>query len=398
MPDPTRFSTRSRLVAPVATAAGWLATRASSMAQEASPMASPAATSDWLTIGGEMWDLMRQHFDAGDHLFTERSPRNTDDRTYSYLWPYAAVLSGITNLANESPDFETARDDAFIALERYFDPEIEPVGYDSYVVDDGGGDKFYDDNEWLGIDFVHAYRQTGDNTYLDRAIVTWEFALSGWTDTLGGGIHWKQYDMSTKNTCSNGPAAVLAMMLYERTEDPQYLDWAVRIMEWVKQLRDPVTGVYWDNIHVEGSINETTWTYNTGTPMHASALLYTATGEQAWLDDARSLAEASLAHFAPAETIDGQEVHVFPDHAWFNSILFRGYEALYEADPEPDPTFLEAALGWARFGWEHARDDRGLLYRDWTGRTPVDEPRELIQQAPILEIAAIGHRFEMGSS
>jgi predicted alpha-1,6-mannanase (GH76 family) len=399
MPLQARFSARSRLTAPVTAAA--LAVRPAfaqvggTPVPDSSPVASPVTgSSDWLGIAISMWDAIQRDFHLPDFgLYLERAPLQNEDRAFSFLWPYSALLSGINALAGVSPQHEDARDTAFENLEQYWDEHSDPPGYDSYVVEFGGGDKFYDDNEWLGIDFVHAYRQTGNSAYLDKARIVWKFVISGWTDEFGGGIYWKQHDLNTKNTCSNAPAAVMALMLHEETGDQTYLDWAIRIMEWVDQLKDPASGVYRDNIDAQGNIEPTTWTYNTGTPIHANALLYRATQDETYLTEARELAAASLEHFAPETTIDGATVRVFPDTPWFNSILFRGYAALFETDPEPDRTCLDAAFGFARFGWEHARDGNGLLNKDWSGRANRDEPRALLDQAPIIEIASTAIRL-----
>jgi uncharacterized protein YyaL (SSP411 family) len=363
---------------------------------ESSPVATPiAGTAGWLEIATAMWDAIQRDFHVPDFgLYLERAPLQNEDNAFSYLWPYSALVSGINALAEVSPAHDEARATTFTNLEQYWDEHSDPPGYDSYVVEFGGGDKFYDDNQWLGIDFVYAYRQTGQNLYLDKAKEVWEFVISGWSDDFGGGIYWKENDFTTKNTCSNGPAAVQALLLYEETGDEEYLDWAIRIMEWVIQLKDPVSGVYRDNIDEQGNIESTTWTYNTGTPIHANALLYQATGDEAWLTEARALAAASLDHFAPETEIDGETIRAFPDTPWFNSILFRGYAALLEVDPERDRTYLDAALAFTRFGWTHARDDNGFLNKDWTGRANTDEPRALLDQAPIIEIAATAIRLQ----
>jgi predicted alpha-1,6-mannanase (GH76 family) len=406
MPLQARFSSRVRLTAP-ALAAG-LAIRPTfaqvggtpvSEVSDSSPVASPVTgSSDWLEIATSMWDAIQRDFYLPDFgLYLERAPLQNEDRAFSFLWPYSALLSGINALAEVSPMHEEARDNAFRNLEQYWDEHSDPPGYDSYVVEYGGGDKFYDDNEWLGIDFVHAWRRTGNSDFLDKAKIVWNFVISGWTDEFGGGIYWKQGDFNTKNTCSNAPAAVMALMLFEETGDKDYLDWAIRIMEWVIQLKDPASGVYRDNIDARGNIEPTTWTYNTGTPIHANALLYRATNDETWLTEARDLAAASLEHFAPGTetetTIDGDAVRAFPDTPWFNSILFRGYAALFEIDPEQDRTYLDAAFAFAQFGWQHARDGNGFLNKDWSGRTNLDEPRALLEQAPIIEIATTAIRL-----
>ena len=66
---------------------------------------------------------------------------------------------------------------------------------------------------------------------------------------------------------------------------------------------------------------------------------------------------------------------------------------LLEVDPEPDPRYVEAMLEFAAYGWTHARDDNGFLNTDWSGRANTDEPRALLEQAPIIEFAATAARL-----
>lgn len=357
--------------------------------------ATPAASADWAEMIEEIWAAIGSHFLIADFgLYGEHAPVQGEDRAFSFLWPFSGVVSA-ANARVLAGTADSAEDDlrtVLTNLEQYWDDRSEPPGYDSYVVEYGGGDKFYDDNEWLGIDFVLAYRSLGDESWLEKARAMWTFAISGWSDEMGGGIYWKEHDLSTKNTCSNGPAAVLALMLHEETGEPELLDWAVRILEWTKQLKDPSTGVYLDHIRDDGTIDQATYTYNAGTPIHANALLYRITGDTGYLEEARALARASLDWFAPESTATDRTggVRVFPNTPWFNSILMRGYVALLEVDPDADRSYVQAMLDFLRLGWSRARSDDGLLSPDWSGAGPSDEPRWLLDQTPVIEIAAVG--------
>jgi hypothetical protein len=342
-----------------------------------------------------MWTAIDDHFLVPDFkLYLEHAPAQGEDKAFSYLWPYSGVVSA-ANARVMAGLAEAAKDDLLSVLtnlEQYWDGQSEPPGYDSYVVEYGGGDKFYDDNEWLGIDFVLAYRGLGDESFMEKARAMWTFALSGWSDDMGGGIYWKEHDFSTKNTCSNGPAAVLGLMLYQETGEQDFVDWAIRILQWTKRLKDPATGVYFDHVREDGSIDPAKYTYNTGTPMHANALLYQITGDASYLTEARALAQASLDWFAPESTATARTegVRVFPNTPWFNSILMRGYMALLEADPEADPACVQAMLDFLRLGWSRARSEQGLLAPDWSGVGPTDAPKWLLDQTPAIEIAAAG--------
>lgn len=329
------------------------------------------------------------------NLFREHDTLLPEDKAFAELWPYSGVISAV-NALNKLPDGERYRDDlvrVLDGLEQYFDGQASIPGYDSYVREFGGGQKYYDDNEWLGLDFIEAYRTLGDPAYLEKAKVTFDFAISGWSEDLNGGIYWREGDQSSKNTCSNGPAAVLALKLYQETAEEEYLDWAIRILAWLKRLQAP-SGVYWDNIAANGMIDFRTYTYNAGTVIHANALLYQITGEQAYLDEARAVADASMAHFW--REIPGADWRSYPATPWFNAVLLKGYLALYEADPQHDGRYIQSFSGNLDYAWEHARGPRGFFNPDWAGKPSVARGSNgkeghywLLDQAAMVELYAL---------
>lgn len=59
------------------------------------------------------------------------------------------------------------------------------------ILQEGGkSDRFYDDNLWLGLDFLDLYEQTGNDAYLASARNIWNFIESGCDSILGGGVYW----------------------------------------------------------------------------------------------------------------------------------------------------------------------------------------------------------------
>jgi predicted alpha-1,6-mannanase (GH76 family) len=169
-------------------------------------------------------------------------------------------------------------------LENYYDSERKPEAYQALPGFAGGSDRFYDDNEWLGIDFLEAYELTHYQEYLQKAEAIFEFITSGWSYELGGGIYWCEQKKDTKNTCSNAPASIMALKLYTITGKVDYLDWGIKLYEWtLKNLQAP-DGVFWDNINLEGKVDERKYTYNSGTMMHAAALLYKITSNDKYLN------------------------------------------------------------------------------------------------------------------
>ena len=334
--------------------------------------------------------LRDRFYDKNARLYREHDPRQANDRPYAFVWPYSGVMTAVNALASHSEYGERFLSDVrelADSLEEYWNPAGPVPGYDSCVMRYGSDGRFYDDNEWLGMALLQAGQLLRDDRLLERARLAFRFAVSGWSEEMGGGLYWKEGCRDSKNTCSNGPGAVLALQLYEVDPQPEYLDWASRLLDWTARLKDPDTGVYWDHLKTDGTVGLATWTYNTGSVLHAHVLLYRHTGNVEALSEARRLADASLRHFA---AVKGNEVS-FPAMPWFNVVLLRGYLALREADFEMGERCVGAFRSYVRLAWKQGPDKRGLFGRDWSVPTRETETdvRCLLDQAAMVEAAAL---------
>ena len=106
-------------------------------------------------------------------LFNENYPKKDGDVvTYladadtirkdkvAYLWPTSGVFSAVNALLKATSDTSYAQllDTCIIpGLHCYVDTTRLPVCYQSYLAEAGHSDRFYDDNIWLGIDYVESY-------------------------------------------------------------------------------------------------------------------------------------------------------------------------------------------------------------------------------------------------
>ena len=164
---------------------------------------------------------------------------------------------------------------------------------------------------------------------------------------------------------------VLALKLYEATKDEYYLEVGKKFYHWIdKYLKDPERGVVWNSwLTTTSAVCPDLYTYNTGTLLQAAVALYNYTGEQAYLDNAKFLAEGSCKVFFKY-TEEG--IPYIADLPWFNLVLFRGYHDLYNVTG--DSKYVDTMIKGLDYAWEHARDQAGLMYHDWTGRT--DEKRK----------------------
>ncbi|HEY6738734.1 MAG TPA: glycoside hydrolase family 76 protein, partial [Actinopolymorphaceae bacterium] len=256
-------------------------------------------------------------------------------------------------------------------------------GYDSYVRPPlgHGGDKFYDDNEWNALGFLQRHYTTpgGDEAALRRAAEIFDLVVHGWdtdpTHPYPGGVFWTQAPWSQdRNTVSNAPGAEVGLHLYLLTKRRHYLDWALRMYEWVRDVLLAPNKLYWDNVNLEGHIWEAQFTYNQGTMIGAGVLLYRATGEGRYLDQALETAEAALAFYGEN---DGQRYWEQP--ARFHAIFFANLLQLWAI--RPDPAYREVMRWYADEARRRFYDAETGLYR-FTG----DDPVALTEQGGMVRI------------
>jgi len=329
------------------------------------------------------YDALQANFYIPDlALYRETAP-STQGNPYAYHWPFTrataatVLLSGVPRIGDTYLDDLQAR---FLGGERYWDAAHAPPGYASYLTPPygTGGDLFYDDNAWTGLNLVRMYRLTGDTILLGRAREVFDVLASGWDDDSShpapGGVFWVDADWNRdRNVVSTGTSAQLGLHLYELTGEQQYLDWALRMNDWVNTwLRGP-NGLYWDHIDLAGTIEPTQWSYNQGTMIGVNVLLARITGDLLYRERAVAIAEAALALYGTEDRLAEQP----PE---FNAIFAENLLLLFWTHPDPD--YLHVLRAYADHVWETRRDPVSGLF---TISTPV----HLHEQAAMVAIYAV---------
>lgn len=214
----------------------------------------------------------------------------------AHMWDLGVLLSSFVAAAEETRTrFRRELAECFESLEPYW---VSDGTESAYSATKGQRDWFYDDNEWVGIALCDAYRITRDARYLKRAKEIYQFVAKGWDDTFGGGIRWHYPSHLEKNTCSNAPAAVLALKLYFIEHDTQSLRFAENLIQWTKRkLSDPADGLFWDHLSVDGSVDKTKWTYNTALMLRAYRLYGYATGNARFFATSSEISQMAVAHW-----------------------------------------------------------------------------------------------------
>ncbi|HZO63204.1 MAG TPA: glycoside hydrolase family 76 protein [Gaiellaceae bacterium] len=238
-----------------------------------------------------------------------------------------------------------------------------------------GSTRYFDDNDWLGLDFVAAYELLGDPALLRKAEQVFAFVSSGWdasgTGRCSGGVFWTTDPADRdRNTVSTANAALLGLELYLHTRSPGYLEAARRMYGWVNRCLLGADGLYADRIMSNGRIEPTRWSYNQGAMVAAGVLLYRATGDGGALELAGRTALRALAYFSPRYATEPPE---------FVAIFFRDLAVL--ADERPLPGLSAAIAGYAALR-RAARGPDGLY------RLRADGPARLLEQAAMTQIDA----------
>ena len=168
--------------------------------------------------------------------------------------------------------------------ELYLNPNLRPVpGFGPKPGQrEPGKTTWFDDNGWLGLAFLDAYRATGNPRYLYDAEVAQRFiSVSGWDDTPGrpGGIWWNtNHSFYAGESLAGG--TLLSARLYALTRNQAYLDDALKFIAWGDVwLTDPATGLY-------ARLRKPTTYNNTGTASGGTA---SAPGSAAAAADERAL-------------------------------------------------------------------------------------------------------------
>jgi len=356
----------------------------------ASPSLVAYANEDSSSRASASYDAMQKYFyeQDGSHLYHEQYPVATGDNHYSYEWPFSQAHTATLDLANLPGDagrfYRTALQDRWLGQERYWNTTGATglPGYDSYPRPPygNGGDKFYDDNEWVGLACIQRDKMIGDQIALERAKQIFALIVSGWdtnpTHPAPGGVFWTQASWSQdRNTVSNMPGAELGLRLYQLTGNQYYFDWAQKMYDWTNTYLLAPNGLYWDHIDLAGTIEKTQWSYNQGVPVGVNVLFYQVTGDTIYLQRAQNIANAALDYY-------GTGNNLYQQPPYFNSIFFKNLLLLQSIDH--NQRYVRATQTYADQVWQTSRDSAtGLFHFNGSSST------QMIEQAAMTQIYAV---------
>lgn len=311
---------------------------------------------------------------------------------FGYLWdfvnPWAATndMAEIPGIGDRYRSDLEARDEGVMD---YYDThetspagELQPAAFASGVLRPVNSEQptYYDDNAWVGLDFMQEYGLTRQKSDLAHAEEVFRFAVNGWdtrtTVACPGGVFWEDAADSTRNTISNAPNAETGLEIYQVTHDPYYLTWAERMYDWVRGCLMNSSDLYYDHLDDSGDVSTALWSYNQGTMIGAGTLLFQVTGDRAYLEQAEQTASSSLSYYSS----DG---NLYTQPAVFNVIYFRNLFALAKIDH--DPGYAQLAASYADTAWVRDRQSDGLF----TDPDPSGGESAENQTAPMAELYAL---------
>jgi mannose/cellobiose epimerase-like protein (N-acyl-D-glucosamine 2-epimerase family) len=314
---------------------------------------------------------IRQHFFIDSTgFYKETAVPEKDGRPVSFLWPLCALFQA-HNEMEKLPDENHLLQPDFSIIQKYHNNLPPAPGYASYAMALGGGSRFYDDNQWIGITAMDAYQRTKKEQWLQTGKEIYRFMMTGYDTITGGGLYWQEDNKKSKNTCSNGPGIILALQLYQATKQQSYLDTALLLFNWVNANLQAPSGLYYDNINTANrAIGKKEYSYNTGTMLQAAVYLFECTGDKKYLQQANAIADSSTAFFLANQT--------FKDDYWFSAVLLRGYLHLFQHSHNTKN--LQAFRACLDAALQQNKNENGLMGKQ--------HPLNLVAQGGMLEMLA----------
>ena len=337
------------------------------------------------------YEAMQKYFFLGSsNLYREELGASTN----SFLWPFSqaiaatvsvahirgqnakaafstgSLLHGLQKYLSSAPPLAVSSTEALQALPHYT-ATIAAAG--------SGATTYYDDNDWVGIEMARLYELTHDEAALSFAEQIFAFEQAGWststTAACPGGIpHSDSETDDNRSTISTAPAAELAVQLYRDTGNAGYLQFAEIAYAWVRSCLLTSSGLYADHIEANGELDPEIWSYTQGVMIGAGALLYQATGNPGYIDQAAETANIAVAA-CPLSILAAE-------NPFFASVFLRNL--IYLDSLLHNPTGTALANQYVNWAWNSLHESNGLFVAAEGGKTTLLEQSALAQIYALL--------------
>jgi hypothetical protein len=308
-----------------------------------------------------------------------------------HLWPAARAFMATIDLSGVRAELVSGLDAGqalardLRGLERYWDERDPSPAYASDVHHTPwSGDRYYDDNAWVGLALVELERLRPGIAPASRAAQLFEFARGGWSTDPSlphpGGTYWVEQGRGAgrrnhdRNTVSNAPNAELGLHLDELSGSQHRRPAAVGMYDWVAGALRTQEGLYFDKLRGDGTIDRALWSYNQGSMIGAAVLRYRASGAAEFRDAAEAIARVALRRYAG---------RYFEQPPAFNAIFLRNLLLLHHISADPD------------LRREIVATMRTYADQAWSRRQPGDllgsarGPLTLLDQSALVQVLAL---------
>lgn len=319
-------------------------------------------------------NIDRYWWNSGTDWYNDRLAKGQDGK--ASIWTTVHLFSTLNGIAQAAPTAANKRAVGWFAdraYREYWNPQAGHIrhtrrhigGFDPSTRESTGprAHAFYDDNGWLGLAFLEAYRITKVQRYLTYADDAFQFiAQTGWADGAGGGVWWDTGHVS-RSSESIASATALAALLYQATGRKSYLQTAQQYISWAdSHILDKSNGLY-----MRDPSSPILMGYVQSPMMVGFESLCATTKNDKLCDRAEQLGSAALTQFTGT-------LHHGPQ---YDAVYLHWMLDVYAQDH--NPRWYTLALANAQRALASAQNKQGLFLKAWDGSRAPDAPTDSLK-------------------
>jgi hypothetical protein len=319
-------------------------------------------------------DINRNWWNPRTNWYNDRLAKGQDGK--ASIWTTVHLFSALNGIAQAAPTAANKRAVGWFAdraYREYWNPQVGHIrhtrrhigGFDPSSRERTGprAHAFYDDNGWLGLAFLEAYKTTHVSRYLTYANDAFQFlAQTGWADGKGGGVWWDTGHAS-RSSESIASGTALAALLYQTTGNKSYLQTAQQYISWADaHILDATNGLYMRDVDSPILMG-----YVQSPMMVGFESLCATTKNDHLCDRAEQLGTAALTQFTST-------LHHGPQ---YDAVYLHWMLDVYAQDH--NPRWYSLALGNAQRALANAKTKQGLYLRGWDGGRAPDAPTDSLK-------------------
>ena len=124
------------------------------------------------------------------NYYREKALPEKGEPKVSYLLPMCSLLQAHNEMEKLFPN-RVLSENTLQVIKKYYNQLPPAPGYASNSMEFGGGDRFYDDNQWIGIAAMDEFARTKKPLWLSTAREIYRFMMTAYDTAAGGGLYWQ---------------------------------------------------------------------------------------------------------------------------------------------------------------------------------------------------------------